>query len=410
MYRILFCDDLPQERKGFMTHVYVPLKDKIEIEPDYARSLDDEHPEKNVKQLIEEDGKEYDIVVTDLNFSAGLSGLPAHDFEGLRILRYLKEEKQMSVRPLLITMYADTLKGFEDYAELERLGLPYWLTVEKEAESSSPRTWEEVRQKLMHLFDDIDEKRELEARKPKEVPKLYDITLIYKDLFESNMGVIVRRKRLQYQIAFTLNKKRSVTFWTLTQSPPIPLPWQDLFNRIKALQFKDSEVVPIETMQTIIEKCEINLKQQHPQCVLENRTELCKFAKYEKAVKDLKKGEPGYQCARKLGLCVKLLAWLSPLNPGRNFTKEQIKGHIAYIRRQVDEQNEIFLKLNPTVARHVIHCEHSSSIDPKLFCAKCLIYTFKSGGYTLTADLQKSIRIEDDKDFEKVLEHFRATT
>lgn len=134
--RLLFCDDSAGVQKGFELNVGKILESTLEVV--YASSVD------GVRELIE-DGEEFDILVTDLNFAKVGGGTK----DGIEIIRIAKEHWP-DVEPILLTAYEGSL-DVRDGMKLQSLGLTDGALMQKTDAEDPGVTWLRLRERIQGI-------------------------------------------------------------------------------------------------------------------------------------------------------------------------------------------------------------------------------------------------------------------
>ncbi|MCD4785289.1 MAG: hypothetical protein K8T10_15840 [Candidatus Eremiobacteraeota bacterium] len=405
-YTLLFGDDIGKVIDGFKEQIEPQLRGWLEkndnnatIDIDYTQSFTDY-----------EDfflSKEYDIIITDLNYEfSHETGRSKSDKEmdGIAILIKNKERHpEYKTAGILVTAYDDLIKGKKGLEKAHKAGITYPYIIKKgKAEDISEKVCKQLLETIKYVLDNIVKPfRQIRKDIDKRLaPQPYEVTILKGQLFEDKMGLFIKKKDIKYQMALLLHKSQAVTFNTIFKHGRSPITLRNIVNKIQNEKIQCISPLNMSNKKNIIERFKIDLAKENPMCLLSNDN-LCGFALQNKALGHLKTGETGYQCANLAEFCVKQLRFIDDEYPGKDFTKDKIKNHVEDIRKDIDEKGKLILQLFPEISQKAVLCEHQNM--PKIFCGKCFLYRWRSGGggYAICASLDKEIESEDvEKDFQ----------
>jgi hypothetical protein len=125
-----------------------------------------------------QEGRQYDLVISDLNFREAGFGGPR---DGFKVLRYVKAQ-QPDAEVLLFTAYGPTVIGPEAVAFAQDVELRKGAWVEFDLRSED-QGWGPVRTTVRVLLNLIDQRREMQRlmRDEDRLPELYRVILRYRD-------------------------------------------------------------------------------------------------------------------------------------------------------------------------------------------------------------------------------------
>ncbi|MCS6859985.1 MAG: hypothetical protein NZT92_06675 [Abditibacteriales bacterium] len=187
-YSVLFCDDFATQFEDFKILVQERLESEegIRLEPLHYAPCYERMPGlervygagvKSVKELVGEEGNRYDIVVCDLNFQEAGFGGPR---DGFKILRYIKE-RSPDTEVMLFTAYGRMVFGSEaaEFARDVDLKKGAWVEFDIKAPD---RGWGPVRTTLKGMLNLVDQRREMQRLMRDEdlLPALYHVVLRYR--------------------------------------------------------------------------------------------------------------------------------------------------------------------------------------------------------------------------------------
>lgn len=326
-YSVLFCDDFATQFEDFKILVQERLESEegIRLEPLHYAPCYERMPGlervygagvKSVKELIEDEGNRYDIVVCDLNFQEAGFGGPR---DGFKILRYIKE-RSPDTEVMLFTAYGRTVFGSEaaEFARDVDLKKGAWVEFDIKAPD---RGWGPVRTTLKGMLNLVDQRREMQRLMRDEdlLPALYHVVLRYRSgeeidpqtqFVEGPLQVEVTPKSLPLtppsqggegggpSIAFELTKNQSRLFQFLARERNLRRVHSAQLL-LRRLNEANAPVVykpfPESAKRALVEMLGVG-------CMAAGiAPQECDFAGRGLALP----GRMGYDCARRLGVCVR---------------------------------------------------------------------------------------------------------
>jgi hypothetical protein len=314
-YSVLFCDDFATQFEDFKILVQERLasEEDVQLEPLHFAPCYERMPGlervygqsvKSVKELVGDGGNRYDIVVCDLNFQeAGFGG--ARD--GFKILRYIKE-RSPDTEAMLFTAYGRTVFGSEaaDFAHDVDLKKGAWVEFDIKAPD---RGWGPVRTTLKVVLNLVDQRREMQRLMRDEdlLPALFHVVLRYRGDEDLDPQTQFAADPLLVEvtptdggapIAFELTKNQNRLFQFLSRERNLRRVHSAQLL-LRRLNEANAQVVyrpfPDAAKRAMVEMLGVG-------CLAAGiAPQDCEFAGRGLALP----GRMGYDCARKLGVCVR---------------------------------------------------------------------------------------------------------
>ena len=326
-YSVLFCDDFSTQYEDFKILVQERLESEegIRLEPLHYAPCYERMPGlervygagvKSVKELVGDEGIRYDIVVCDLNFQEAGFGGPR---DGFKILRYIKE-RSPDTEVMLFTAYGRTVFGSEaaEFAHDVDLKKGAWVEFDIKAPD---RGWGPVRTTLKGMLNLVDQRREMQRLMQDEdlLPALYHVVLRYRSGEDVDLQTQFAEGPLQVEvtpksppltppsqggegggpsIAFELTKNQSRLFQFLARERNLRRVHSSQLL-LRRLNEANSQVIykpfPESAKRALVEMLGVG-------CIAAGiAPQECDFAGRGLALP----GRMGYDCARRLGVCVR---------------------------------------------------------------------------------------------------------
>lgn len=348
-YAVLFCDDFRSQFEDFRKMVQGPLEqeggfrfDPLDYAPAYERvpGLERAYGEdaRTVREWLTEEGRQYDLVISDLNFREAGFGGPR---DGFKILRYVKAQ-QPEAEVLLFTAYGPTVIGPEavEFAQDVELRKGAWVEFDLRSEDQG---WGPVRTTVRVLLNLIDQRREMQRLMRDEdlLPELYRVVLRYRDeeggldpqvYFASGpLSVEIQEATGTGPVgAIELHKNQSRLFQFLARDANVRRVHsaQLILRQLNAARFQETyRRLPLEAQERIIDWLRVGcLRAGIP-------PSRCDF--YGRGVAS--PGRMGYECARQLGVCIRETyeRRVSRLDPAAELSPASFTGCVREIREHL---------------------------------------------------------------------------
>lgn len=348
-YAVLFCDDFRSQFEDFQKLVQRPLESEenirfcpLDYAPSYERvpGLERAYGEgvRTVREWLTEEGRRYDLVISDLNFREAGFGGPR---DGFKILRYIKAH-QPEAEVLLFTAYGPTVIGPEavDFAQDVELRKGAWVEFDLRSEDQG---WGPVRTTVKVLLNLIDQRREMQRLMQDEdlLPELFHVVLRYRDE-EGNLdpqtyfaaGPLSIEVRPIAEVrpvgAIELHKNQSCLFQFLARDANVRRVHssQLILRQLNAARFQQTyRPLPPEAQERIVDWL-------HVGCIRAGiPPSRCDF--YGKGV--AAPGRMGYECYRQLGVCIResYERRISRVDPGPELSPASFTGCVREIREHL---------------------------------------------------------------------------